>query len=119
MSRRRPAKSSVPNSSSKDSGRYAARSGRQTRFASSIRGYAACGVDQIIFVSQSGRNQHEHICESLELFGKEVLPEFGEKADEIETAKLERLGPAIEAALARRQPPKVAPEYTISAAMQA
>ena len=83
-----------------------------------IRGYAACGVDQIIFVSQSGRNQHEHICESLELFGKEVLPEFAETADEIEKAKLERLGPAMDAALARREPPQVAEEYKFSAAMQ-
>jgi alkanesulfonate monooxygenase SsuD/methylene tetrahydromethanopterin reductase-like flavin-dependent oxidoreductase (luciferase family) len=84
-----------------------------------IRGYSACGVDQIIFVSQSGRNQHEHICESLELFGKEVLPEFAAVADEIEQAKLERLGPAIDAALARREPPHVAEQYKFSAAMQA
>jgi alkanesulfonate monooxygenase SsuD/methylene tetrahydromethanopterin reductase-like flavin-dependent oxidoreductase (luciferase family) len=83
-----------------------------------VRAYAACGVDQIIFVSQSGRNQHEHICESLELFGKEVLPEFAETADDIESAKLQRLGPAMEAALARREPPRVAAEYTIPAAMK-
>jgi alkanesulfonate monooxygenase SsuD/methylene tetrahydromethanopterin reductase-like flavin-dependent oxidoreductase (luciferase family) len=83
-----------------------------------VRAYAACGVDQIIFVSQSGRNQHEHICESLELFGKEVLPEFAETAEDIERAKLQRLGPAMEAALARREPRRVAAEYTIPAAMK-
>jgi alkanesulfonate monooxygenase SsuD/methylene tetrahydromethanopterin reductase-like flavin-dependent oxidoreductase (luciferase family) len=26
---------------------------------------------------QGGRNQHEHICEALELFAKKVMPEFG------------------------------------------
>jgi alkanesulfonate monooxygenase SsuD/methylene tetrahydromethanopterin reductase-like flavin-dependent oxidoreductase (luciferase family) len=83
-----------------------------------VRAYAACGVDQIIFVSQSGRNRHEHICESLELFGKEVLPEFAETADDLERSKLERLGPAMEAALARREPPRVATDYEISAAMK-
>jgi alkanesulfonate monooxygenase SsuD/methylene tetrahydromethanopterin reductase-like flavin-dependent oxidoreductase (luciferase family) len=83
-----------------------------------VRGYAECGVDQIIFVSQSGRNQHEHICESLELFGKEVLPEFSATADEIEKTKLERLGPAMDAALARREPPRKAAAYTIPAAMK-
>jgi alkanesulfonate monooxygenase SsuD/methylene tetrahydromethanopterin reductase-like flavin-dependent oxidoreductase (luciferase family) len=84
-----------------------------------VRGYAECGVDQIIFVSQSGRNQHEHICESLELFGKEVLPEFAETADEVEKAKLDRLGLAMEAALARREPPRTAdPDYTLPAAMK-
>ena len=34
------------------------------------------GVDQIIFLQQGGRNRHDHICESLELFGSEVLPRF-------------------------------------------
>jgi alkanesulfonate monooxygenase SsuD/methylene tetrahydromethanopterin reductase-like flavin-dependent oxidoreductase (luciferase family) len=84
-----------------------------------VRGYAECGVDQIIFVSQAGRNKHDHICESLELFGQEVLPEFAEHADEVEKAKLERLGPAMEAALARREPPRTAdPDYTLPAAMK-
>ncbi len=83
-----------------------------------VRGYAECGVDQIIFVSQAGRNRHEHICESLELFGKEVLPEFAEHADEVEKTKLERLGPAMQAALTRREPPRVADDYAIPAAMK-
>ena len=30
----------------------------------------------MILLNQAGRNQHEHICESLELFAKEVMPEF-------------------------------------------
>jgi alkanesulfonate monooxygenase SsuD/methylene tetrahydromethanopterin reductase-like flavin-dependent oxidoreductase (luciferase family) len=33
-------------------------------------------VDQIILLNQAGDNSHEHICESLELFAKEVMPEF-------------------------------------------
>ncbi|MDY7082775.1 MAG: LLM class flavin-dependent oxidoreductase, partial [Halobacteria archaeon] len=40
-----------------------------------LRGYADVGVDQIIFVQQGGRNEHEHICESLEIFADEVMPE--------------------------------------------
>jgi len=27
-------------------------------------------------LNQAGKNTHEHICESLELFAKEVMPEF-------------------------------------------
>ena len=38
------------------------------------------GVDQIIFIQQGGNNRHEHICESLELFGREIMPEFKEVA---------------------------------------
>ena len=43
------------------------------------RRYEEAGVDQVIFVSQAGKNRHEHICESLELFAKEVMPEFAER----------------------------------------
>jgi alkanesulfonate monooxygenase SsuD/methylene tetrahydromethanopterin reductase-like flavin-dependent oxidoreductase (luciferase family) len=69
-----------------------------------VRRYEAAGVDQVIFVMQSGRNRHEHICESLELFGSKVLPHFADGREEREAEKAERLAPAVEAALARRAP---------------
>jgi alkanesulfonate monooxygenase SsuD/methylene tetrahydromethanopterin reductase-like flavin-dependent oxidoreductase (luciferase family) len=84
-----------------------------------IRGYEAAGVDQLVFVSQAGRNRHEHICESLELFAREVLPEFAESSDRHDRAKGERLASAVDAALARRPPPRVAPVgYQIPMAAQ-
>jgi alkanesulfonate monooxygenase SsuD/methylene tetrahydromethanopterin reductase-like flavin-dependent oxidoreductase (luciferase family) len=84
-----------------------------------IRGYQAAGVDQLVFVSQAGRTRHEHICESLELFAREVMPEFAEQADERDRAKAQRLQGAVEAALARREPPRTAPpDYSISSALQ-
>jgi hypothetical protein len=79
-----------------------------------VRRYEAVGVDQIVFVQQAGRNRHEHICESLELLGAEVLPAFAEEAEEGEREKAERLAPAVEAALARRDPPRAAPsDYVV------
>ncbi|MEY2470487.1 MAG: hypothetical protein QOF21_3185 [Actinomycetota bacterium] len=84
-----------------------------------IRGYEDAGVDQLIFVSQCGKNKHEHICESLELFASEVMPEFHDRAATREKEKAERLAPFIEAALARREPPKqVDPSYTFGAVMK-
>jgi alkanesulfonate monooxygenase SsuD/methylene tetrahydromethanopterin reductase-like flavin-dependent oxidoreductase (luciferase family)/putative sterol carrier protein len=78
------------------------------------RRYAAAGVDQVIFVLQAGRNRHDHICEALELFGAEVLPEFAPQADAVDAARDERLAGAVAAALARREPPRTAAEgYTI------
>lgn len=41
-----------------------------------LRKFATSNVDQIVFLNQAGRNTHEHICEGLELFAKEVMPEF-------------------------------------------
>jgi alkanesulfonate monooxygenase SsuD/methylene tetrahydromethanopterin reductase-like flavin-dependent oxidoreductase (luciferase family) len=84
-----------------------------------IRGYQAAGVDQLVFVSQAGRTRHEHICESLELFAREVMPEFAEHADERDHDKADRLAGAVEEALARRDQPRTPPpDYTISGAMQ-
>jgi len=41
-----------------------------------MRKFQTSNVDQIIFLNQAGKNPHEHICEGLELFAKEVMPEF-------------------------------------------
>src|SRR5206468_8150654 len=67
-----------------------------------LRRYEEAGVDQVIFVLQAGRNQHEHIMESIELFGREVLPEFVERDEAAVSAKAKRLQPIVEAAMARK-----------------
>jgi alkanesulfonate monooxygenase SsuD/methylene tetrahydromethanopterin reductase-like flavin-dependent oxidoreductase (luciferase family) len=51
------------------------------------RRYEAAGVDQVIFVLQAGPNRHGHICEAIELFGREVLPRFAEGRENRERAK--------------------------------
>ena len=82
-----------------------------------VRRYEEAGVDQLIFISQAGRNRHEDICESLELFAREVMGEFHDRAEEIERQKTERLAPAVARALSRREPPETVPaDYTFPAA---
>jgi hypothetical protein len=53
--------------------------------ASAHRSSFACiedsGVDQIEFIQQGGKKRHDHICQSLELFAREVLPEFEEREE--------------------------------------
>ncbi len=61
-----------------------------------VRAYEDAGVDELIFVSQAGRNRHEDICESMELFAREVMPEFAERAPQREAAKRERYAETIE-----------------------
>jgi len=41
--------------------------------------YEENNLDVMIFVAQCGDRKHEHIMESIELFGKEILPEFKER----------------------------------------
>jgi hypothetical protein len=76
--------------------------GTPDEFAALVADYAAAGVDQVIFLQQGGLNRHEHICESLELFGDRVLPRFEQERPAVEARKAERLAPHVEAALARK-----------------
>jgi alkanesulfonate monooxygenase SsuD/methylene tetrahydromethanopterin reductase-like flavin-dependent oxidoreductase (luciferase family) len=41
--------------------------------------YEAAHLDTMIFVAQSGARRHEDVMESIEKFGKQVLPEFKER----------------------------------------
>ena len=68
-----------------------------------LRRYEEAGVDQLIFVMQAGKNRHEDIMASLELFGAEVLPEFKDRDEAAAEAKARELEPVIEQVLARKQ----------------
>ena len=61
------------------------------------------GVDQVVFLQQAGRNSHQNICESLELFADTVMSQFSADVDEREASKNDELAPYIEAAMARKQ----------------
>mgnify|MGYP003389439660 FL=1 len=61
-----------------------------------LRKYSSSHVDQIILLNQAGKNSHEHICESLELFANEVMPEFQEMEPEHQEWKRQVLKGEIE-----------------------
>jgi alkanesulfonate monooxygenase SsuD/methylene tetrahydromethanopterin reductase-like flavin-dependent oxidoreductase (luciferase family) len=78
--------------------------------------YEETGVDQVILSSSAGRNRHEHIMESLELFGREILPEFAEREERRAEEKEARLAPVIDAAMARKPAtdhPPLTPDFEI------
>ena len=83
-----------------------------------FRRYEECGVDQLILSCAAGRNRHEHIMETLELLGREILPEFVERDADRQAQKAKRLAPIIEAVLARKPTsdhPPLDPDYEIPA----
>jgi len=41
-----------------------------------LRKFETSNIDQVVLLNQAGRNTHEDICASLELFADEVMPEF-------------------------------------------
>jgi luciferase family oxidoreductase group 1 len=46
-----------------------------------LREFADANVDQVILLAQAGRTTHDDICASLELFAREVMPEFHARED--------------------------------------
>ncbi len=68
-----------------------------------LRLFADCGVDQVVFIQQGGKNRHEHILESLDLFAAEVMPEFHEEEEKRQARKMEELAPYIEQAFKRKE----------------
>ncbi len=77
--------------------------GTPEQISAHLAKFASQGVDQVIFIQQGGRNRHDHICQSLELFADKVMPRFHAAEAEREAAKAKQLAPYIEAALARKQ----------------
>jgi alkanesulfonate monooxygenase SsuD/methylene tetrahydromethanopterin reductase-like flavin-dependent oxidoreductase (luciferase family) len=64
------------------------------------------GVDQLILLQQCGNYRHEHICKSLELFAKEVLPQFKDREARREQVKRDMLGLFIDEAQRHIQQPE-------------
>jgi alkanesulfonate monooxygenase SsuD/methylene tetrahydromethanopterin reductase-like flavin-dependent oxidoreductase (luciferase family) len=48
-----------------------------------LKKFQSSNIDQVVLLNQAGRNTHEHICESLELFAKDVMPEFQDAHPEL------------------------------------
>jgi len=43
------------------------------------RHFEQAGIDQVLCISQAGKIPHDLLCSSVQLFSKEVLPEFKER----------------------------------------
>ncbi len=68
-----------------------------------LKKFEKTGVDQVTFIQQGGRNKHEHICEALELFASDVMPEFKERESQREKEKMEELEPYLKQAMKRKK----------------
>ncbi len=61
-----------------------------------MRRFETSHIDSVILLNQAGKNTHEHICESLELFAREVMPEFHARIPAQEEWKRQVLAGEIE-----------------------
>lgn len=81
-----------------ESARALYRAGRRGLFIGSpdyirtnLSAYEQAHMDAVLFFVQCGPRQHEHIMESMELFGKAVLPEFVERHPQHQKWRAEQL----------------------------
>ena len=77
--------------------------GTPEELSNHLRKFEEAGVDQVTFIQQGGRNKHEHICEALELFASDVMPEFKENEEKREKEKMEELAPYLSQAMERKK----------------
>jgi alkanesulfonate monooxygenase SsuD/methylene tetrahydromethanopterin reductase-like flavin-dependent oxidoreductase (luciferase family) len=61
-----------------------------------LRKFEASNVDQVILLNQAGNNKHEDITASLQLFAREVMPEFHGREAEHQAWKSDVLSGKIE-----------------------
>jgi alkanesulfonate monooxygenase SsuD/methylene tetrahydromethanopterin reductase-like flavin-dependent oxidoreductase (luciferase family) len=83
---------------SDESARALYRAGRRGLFIGSpeyirgnLRAYERAHLDAVLFFIQCGSRKHEHIMQSLELFAREVMPEFKERHHEQQTWRSRQL----------------------------
>jgi alkanesulfonate monooxygenase SsuD/methylene tetrahydromethanopterin reductase-like flavin-dependent oxidoreductase (luciferase family) len=76
--------------------------GTPDQIAKNMELFEEAGVDQVVFLQQGGKNQHEHICASLELFAASVMPAFEKRHAQREVEKNAELTPYIQRALAHK-----------------
>jgi len=81
-----------------------------------LRDFEQSGVDQVILLMQAGRMPHAVMCESLELFGRTVMPEFKERDRRQAPQMAERAERISAQALKRKPPVPPAPPTVIRAA---
>jgi alkanesulfonate monooxygenase SsuD/methylene tetrahydromethanopterin reductase-like flavin-dependent oxidoreductase (luciferase family) len=58
--------------------------------------FESTGVDQVILLNQAGRTSHQDICRSLELFAREVMPEFHAREPQHDRWKADVLAGRVE-----------------------
>jgi alkanesulfonate monooxygenase SsuD/methylene tetrahydromethanopterin reductase-like flavin-dependent oxidoreductase (luciferase family) len=78
-----------------------------------MRVLEAAGVDQVLLLHQGGRLPHEQNCESLELFAREIMPEFQDRHEAREKEKMALMAPYLDQAMARKEWPQPIAEKDI------
>jgi alkanesulfonate monooxygenase SsuD/methylene tetrahydromethanopterin reductase-like flavin-dependent oxidoreductase (luciferase family) len=87
--------------------------GTPERLRAQLREFEGVGIDQVVCLSQAANIPHELLCSSIELFSKEVLPEFKDRDQKGERQRAERRARLSEIAMPRRAKTEAPKERTV------
>lgn len=76
--------------------------GTPDRLRRQLREFEEVGIDQVVCLSQAGKITHETLCSSIELFTKEVMPEFKDRDQRCARQQAERRARLSDIAMARK-----------------
>jgi alkanesulfonate monooxygenase SsuD/methylene tetrahydromethanopterin reductase-like flavin-dependent oxidoreductase (luciferase family) len=76
--------------------------GTPDRLRQQLREFEEVGIDQVVCLSQAGKLTHDVLCSSIELFTKDVLPEFKDRDQRCARQQAERRARLSDIAMARR-----------------
>jgi alkanesulfonate monooxygenase SsuD/methylene tetrahydromethanopterin reductase-like flavin-dependent oxidoreductase (luciferase family) len=93
---------SSPNGFAMPEGRTQDAVGTPQQIRERLLAFEEAGVDQVVFLSQAGRIPHEMLCSSIELFGREVLPEVKQRDAARAKQKAELRSRIVDKAMARK-----------------
>ena len=80
--------------------------GTPEKISATLREYEQAGLDQVVFSIESGAISYEEICGSLELFAKEVMPEFKQREEQRSDLKNSEDQLISEEVMMRKEQPK-------------
>ena len=78
-----------------------------------LREFEEAGIDQVVCLSQAGNIPHEMLCNSIELTGKELIPEFKERHAKSAAARAERIARLTAKVMPRKKPVPPPTERTL------
>jgi alkanesulfonate monooxygenase SsuD/methylene tetrahydromethanopterin reductase-like flavin-dependent oxidoreductase (luciferase family) len=87
--------------------------GTPARLRDQLREFEAVGIDQVVCLSQAANIPHELLCSSIDLFSKEVLPEFKERDQKSARQRDQRRARLSEIAMPRRAKVEAPKERTV------
>jgi alkanesulfonate monooxygenase SsuD/methylene tetrahydromethanopterin reductase-like flavin-dependent oxidoreductase (luciferase family) len=87
--------------------------GSPERLRAQLREFEEVGIDQVVCLSQAAKLPHELLCSSIELFGKEVLPEFKDRDQKSAGKQAERKARLNELCMKRRPAAEIPKTATV------